>query len=170
MTGVKTQNWRWRWWGCSSPQKWSIEAICYCRRESFPWILWVTPHQRPFNTNSLQTRVASSLVVKAGLPEDSPMSRGQRMTIVDEGHKLGCFLDLPYNNLKEARAKNKIRVKIRRKVPFGREIIADSLKADDPQILAECSFCWKTGMEACGENLHVSITEGTLLHKVDCGF
>lgn len=92
------------------------------------------------------------------------------MKIVDEGHKLGCFLDLSYINLKEARAKNKIRMKTRRKVPFGREIIADGFKEDDTQILAECSFLGKTGMEVCGENLPVSITKGTLLHKVDCGF
>lgn len=92
------------------------------------------------------------------------------MKIVDEGHKLDCFLDLSYSNFKEAGAKNKMRVKIRRKVPFGREIVADGLKEDDPQILAECSFYWKIGMEVCGGNLHVSITKGTLLHKVDCGF
>ena len=92
------------------------------------------------------------------------------MKIVDEGHKLGCFLNLSYSNLKEARVKNKIRLKTRRKVSSGREIIADGLKEDDTQILAECSFFGKIGMEVCGENLPASITKGTLLHKVDCGF
>lgn len=63
------------------------------------------------------------------------------MTIVDEG-QLGCFLYLPYNNLKGGQGKakkNKTKIqKIKeKKIPL-RRIIADSL-ANDPQILANIS-------------------------------